>query len=79
MCRRACIQEWAADELLSHSLADMLGMNDRLHAELDRWESVTQSLVLTQSMPMVSAHEPTHCFKRLPKHDNTSPGVHSCH
>ncbi|CAL5225604.1 g8456 [Coccomyxa viridis] len=49
---RACIQEWAVDELLSYSLADMLAMNDCLHAELDRWESVTRSLVLTQSMPM---------------------------
>ena len=52
--RRASIQEWAADELLSYSLADMLVMNDRLHAELDRWESAVQSLVLAQSLPMVS-------------------------
>ena len=79
MCRRACIQEWAVDELLSYSLADMLAMNDCLHAELDRWESVTRSLVLTQSMPMVSVNEPTLCFNRCTSHDNTSHGVHSCH
>ena len=73
--RRACIQAWAADELLSHSLADMLGVNDRLHAELDRWEHLTQSLILSQSMPMVSAlHKPPHLcynqtssYRRLPR------------
>ena len=54
-------------------------MNDRLHAELDRWESVTQSLILTQSAPMVSAHELTLCFEKFIVHDNTSRGVHSCH
>ena len=52
--RRASIQEWAADELLSYSLADLLVMNDRLHAELDRWDSAVRSLVLAQSLPMVS-------------------------
>lgn len=28
-------------------------MNDRLHAELERWEHANQSLVLSQSMPVV--------------------------
>ena len=53
MRRRASIQQWAANELLSASLADLLVMNDRLHAELERWEHASQSLVLSQSMPMV--------------------------
>ena len=52
--RRASIQEWAADELLSYSLADMLVMNDRLHAELARWESAVQSCMLAKSLPTVS-------------------------
>ena len=53
LCRRARIQQWAADELLSDSLADLLVMNDRLHAELERWEHANQSVVLSQSKPMV--------------------------
>ena len=75
LCRRACIQEWAADELLSYSLADMLVMNDRMHAELQRWEHVTQSLVLTQRMPMVSVPDPALRFTNR----STQVLVHSCH
>lgn len=60
MCRRACIQEWAADELLSCSLADLLVMNDHLHAKLERWEQATQPRVLTQSKPMASVQVPAH-------------------
>ena len=79
VCRRACIQEWAADELLSYSLADMLVMNDCLHAELERWEQVTQSLVLAQSMPMVSVQVPAPCFNTSPNHGDISLAVHICH
>jgi hypothetical protein len=65
--RRANIQEWAADELLSPSLADLLSMSDCLNAGLLHWEHVMQALVLKQSLPMgevciCCTHSPAICL-----------------